>query len=341
MTDTTSATSSSHEGSLYGDILRRYQHVERLGHEEVEGLLDGEVVLQDKIDGANGSVCLDPEAGLIIASRNQAISIGGNPPTGFNGFVEYVLGHEGIRRFLSAYGGVLRGEYLIRHSISYPKEAYGHFYVFDIEERVPGLDDTYPTAPKSMWVWRYWTPEFYISKLEEFGIKYIPILARLNKPSVEDLLSYVEGADFLGASQREGLVVKNYNFHNRYGRTTWGKLISADFAEKKKMTWGAANTDPPEMRFVSRLLTQELVEKTIHKVSDEREETPRIQHMAEVLGRVWYDIFREELWDFVRHDKVGEFNFKMAQRLAVEKTRGIALAFYNAVPSVKIKEMPI
>jgi len=38
---------------------------------------------------------------------------------------------------------------------------------------------------------------------------------------------------------------------------------------------------------------------------------------------------------------VGEFNFKMAQRLAVEKTRGIALAFYNAVPSVKIKEMPI
>ena len=32
----------------------------------------------------------------------------------------------------------------------------------------------------------------------------------------------------------EGVVIKNYNYENKYGRTTWAKIISEDFYSTKK-----------------------------------------------------------------------------------------------------------
>ena len=54
---------------LYRDITR-YQHVERLGKVEVNGLLDGEVYVQEKLDGANATVAM-VDGSVVLCSRNR------------------------------------------------------------------------------------------------------------------------------------------------------------------------------------------------------------------------------------------------------------------------------
>ena len=321
--------------------LTRYQHVERLGNEEVDGLLDGEVVVQTKIDGTNLTVAwYDEPVGLVIASRNNVVYRNGervkfpvvdkegNPKldengqprfeTRFDDAVDYVLAHDGIKTMASL-GFILRGEWLIQHSTVYDKEKYSHFYLFDVQWRTGAY------VPIDQWS----------GSADEHGVRYIPVLARYNRPSMEMLVELTKGPDEFGAKQKEGVVVKRYDFSNKYGRMTWGKLVSADFTEKMHAAMGAINDDPVEIRFVARVVTYEFIMKTIGTIEQDvvaRKLT--IRDMPQVLGRVWHDAFTEELWDFVKKENVGKMDFRAAQRLAVQKTRDVALAYFNDVPVV-------
>ncbi len=309
----------SRSAPLWG-WLPKYQHIERMGSDEVDGLLDGEVYVQTKIDGANATVAWDVDAGLVIATRNRAISIGGKPETGMRGLVEYVLGHPGFERVASQ-GYILRGEWLIKHSIAYGKDAWNHLYVFDVQR----VDDG-----------AYLTPEEYGRILEDHAIRYVPVIARFSRPSMEALTSLVSGPDAFGAEQKEGVVVKRPGFVNRYGRVTWGKIVAADFKEKNRLAFGASKADAPEMRFAAGAVSTDSVMKLIHKIEDAKGQPANVRDMAQVIGRAWHEAFSEELWDFVNRERVREFNFGEARRLVEAKTREIALAHFNgAVGGVK------
>ena len=52
---------------------KKYQHIERLGTSEVEGILDGKVYLFYKIDGTNSCIFLKGENELGFGSRNREI----------------------------------------------------------------------------------------------------------------------------------------------------------------------------------------------------------------------------------------------------------------------------
>lgn len=300
-----------------GITLPKYQHIERLGNTEVEGLLDGEVYVQNKIDGSNLTVAKDPERGIVIASRNQVVSVGGDPPNGFNGAVEYVLKNEGIRNLLEGdQDWVLRGEWLVKHAVNYAPENFGHFYVFDVQRK----DGSY--IPYSD----------YVEHLIPHDIKYIPMLEELSNPTVESLTVLVHGPDEFGAKQKEGIVIKRYDFINKYGRVTWAKLVSDDFKETHKMIWGASKKEDAEIRFASHYITREFVLKTILKIKEQHGDVT-IRQMPEVLGRVWYDAFQEELWNFVKNEKVTDFNFRDARRLAEKLIREYALEYFNGITS--------
>lgn len=286
----------------------KYQHIERMGSVEVTGILEGTVYLQSKLDGANFTVFADPsETGPICASRNNIIT------EGFNGAVDYVNKHEGIKELTQEY--ILRGEWATPHTLKYPNETYEHFYVFDVQE--------YDTL-------KYLSPDEYEPRLEKLNIKYIHQLAKLQNPTLTDLIKHIEGPDEFGAKQKEGIVVKNFDYRNKYGRITWGKIVCAEFKERNKLTFKPTKKDPPELRFICENVTETLILKTIAKIKMEQGES-HIKQMAQVLGRVWYDIFTEELWNFVKKDKTKEFNFREAQRLATMKTRNVALDYFNGI----------
>lgn len=334
--------------------LGRYQHIERLGNEEVEGLLDGDVIVETKIDGANLTVAYYKEHhGIVIASRNQIAYKEDMEKKGFQGAVEYVLNHDGIQTAVYM-GWILRGEWVAKmHNILYNKEIFGHYYVFDVQD-ISG---------------NYIHPDVWMPKLKELGVQFIPILARLTRPTPEQLAELTKGPDEFGAQQKEGIVIKRYDYYNKYGRMTWAKLVSKDFGEKNKLAFGASQQDPPELRFVANIITTGFIMKTIHTIEDLKgvEKIP-IKTMPEVLGRVWHDAIMEELWDFIQKEslskqievecdrhacpapghgvdaleplkfkvRVNGFDFKAARRLSDEKTRTIALCYFNGIPILEI-----
>jgi hypothetical protein len=295
-------------------FLTKYQHVERLGHDDALGLLDGTVVVQEKLDGANFTVAKHPTRGIIMASRNNVISVGGTPSTGFNGAIDYVLNHPGFNDIFSMHPDwVLRGEWLVRHSINYAKEFMGKFYCFDVQD---GNGAYIPV-------------ETYAPYLNAAQILMVPVLATIDKPTHDQLVEYTKGGGYFGAEQKEGIVVKRYDFVNKYGRVTWGKLVAADFKEANKIHMGAAKHDPIEIKFAA-LIKDEDILKVIHKLKDEKGETS-VRDMAQVIGRVWNDAFVDHLWDFVKKEHVGSFDFQQAKKLVDRKAREVALAHYNGL----------
>ena len=295
---------------LYQDWLTNYQHVERLGSDETDGLLDGWVEVQPKLDGANLTVAYSVEHGLIVATRNTTVSVGGNPPTGFRGAVEYALAHSGIIESLHEQCGdraVLRGEWLVKHGVSYNKEAMNKFYVFDVQR----LDGSYLPY------------DAYVVDMKRYGIPYVPRLAQLHCPTLEDVATLLPGGE-LGAAQREGIVCKRYDFVNQYGRTVWGKLE----VEKPVRVKAERGPQEGEEAFAQRV-TDAFVRKIILLVADSHEDTPNICHMGEVIGRAWHDMVQEELWHFIHKGKVGDFNFRAAQSAVSQAVRTYALAYYN------------
>lgn len=302
---------------LYGDWLTKYQHVERLGSPEVEGLLDGVVTVQTKIDGANLTVAWDRDAGdFIIASRNHAIYHDGEIVEGFNGAVEYVKANAaGFQHITQDLGWILRGEWLVRHSVNYAPDKMKKLYIFDVQQTDDDL--------------AYVEPRLYIPILDDWRIPYIPTLITIDHPTPERLAALVPGPDTFGADQKEGVVVKRYGFVNRWGKTVWAKLVAADFKEKNKLAFGATKNDPVELRFAATV-TDEAVMKVICKIADERGACT-VRQMGEVLGRVWYDAFTDNLWAFVKKEKPGAFNFNEARRLVETKARTVALDHFNGM----------
>ena len=304
--------------------FRKFHHVERLGAEEVEGILDGDdVIVQTKIDGTNVSISNYESRGLVIASRNNVVYTDKKSTRKFYGVQEYVLCHDGIREVVYTNDWVLRGEFSIRHTVLYDVSTYGHYYVFDVQNKV---DHSYVH------------PDEWIPVLQKYGVKYVPIAKRLKHPSVEEVRALVAGPDEFGATQKEGIVIKRYDgWKNAFGQIVWAKLINAEFREANKLVFGASQGDPPELRFVSKYVTDQFVLKTIHTIEDQKGRKLVIQDMSEAVGRVWYDLFTEELWNFIKKEKVSTFDFKVAQKMCVDKTRNTVLAYVNGIPSILVR----
>lgn len=297
--------------------ISKYQHIKKLGDIETEGILNGMITVMPKIDGANLTIAWTEKQGHIICSRNGVISIDNEPATGFRGAVQYVLNHPGLLDLAKKY--IIRGEWLVKHTINYPPDIMNHFYVFDLEEYNGNRE--------------YKSFIEIIPILQNMSIRYVPVLAELPCATLERLYEFLPGQSVFKEidSDKEGIVIKNFDFINKFGRVQWGKIVNADFKIKNKIAFNTPGKNvETEVHFVATYITSALVLKTIEKIKTDRyDKFIDIQCMGEILGRVWYDVVNEEIWNYVKKYKVGIFDFKRAQKLCVEATKSIAIDYFN------------
>lgn len=329
------------EKNLYSDWLPRYQHLERGGNGAVQGLLEGRVYVQEKLDGANLTVAYDSDKeSIVIASRNRAIYGPGIDTVEFSGAVEYCLQTKFQSFFSDHRELVLRGEWLVKHTFTYADEHMKRFYVFDVQDRSGS----------------YLSPEDWYPLLESYGILTAPLLATFDYPKLADVLELVSGPSAYGP-MREGVVAKRMDFVNRYGRQTWAKFVTREFKEAHRTNkeLGGVPGQTPEEKFAA-LADDLFVSKTIHKIEDQllqdaqelcwrgaggshaiarntwpERERLTIENMARVIHTVWHDLVREELPDFLlkKKNRVSVFDVESARRLVLNKTRNYALAYFD------------
>jgi hypothetical protein len=312
-------------------VFHSYEKVERLEKEECDGLLNGTsehaavCYIFEKIDGANAQIYLDSETREIaFGSRNRVLGIGDNLVSGdsFRGFAAWVKdNHEKLQKFFDLHPDfILYGEWLIKHSIQYSPTAYSKFYVFDIydsvNERYIGIESH-----------RSW------QDLLELNIEFVPFDDRLMNPSADTLQQMLALPSRYGASYREGIVIKNYNFVNKWGRQPYGKLLHETFKEVKTKPKAPISPDAIELAIQVQYVTEARVKKIVNKILDNESKKPELppnilnktrlemKDIPQVINMVWYDIITEDINDILKRLKDPTINFKLLKRLVFDRAK--------------------
>lgn len=293
---------------------KKYQHIEKLGTSDVEGILEGEVHLTYKIDGSNGCIYLDNGV-LKYGSRNRELSIDNDN----NKFVATLSTDEHFTNSIKTYlikhpNHIIYGEWLIPVNIKrYKKDAWNKFYIFDVFD-VETLS--------------YLRMDSYIEELKELNLEYIPEIAVINNPSEDDIKALLPqtGNYLLESGVGEGIVIKNYEYRNKYGRQTWAKLLTEDFATNKRQRRHENHvnkeTSPVEYEIISQCLTPEHILKEKNKLIEKYGEWHN-KMIFELLNRSFLEFYKDN-WEIILkkwHNPV--INFKVLKNLSDNKVKEV------------------
>lgn len=290
----------------------KYQHIERFGTTEVEGIQNGKCYIFPKIDGTNASLWWSN--GLKAGSRNRELSIDNDNA----GFYKWALGQEHIIQFLKSNPEVrLYGEWLVPHTLkTYNDNAWRNFYVFDVM-----IGNEYTDYTK------------YSELLQQHNIEYIPPICIINNPSYERLIGLLEQNDYLvkdGNGIGEGIVIKNYDYKNKYGRVVWAKIVSNEFKgkHKKAMPNEIKEKNLVEKDIVDKYITRSLLDKEQSKIENEMNGWSS-KYIPRLINVVFYNLIREESWNFVKEFKNPTIDFKRLSFFTTSKIKELKPDVFN------------
>lgn len=293
--------------------FKKYQHIEKYGSEEVEGIEMGECFIFSKLDGTNTSLWYTPgNPGKFHAgSRNREITLDKDN----HGFMEWLVTSDGENRnnllpFLRENPHLkLYGEFLVPHTLkTYRDDTWRKFYVFDVFDTNTN---------------EYLHYNKYKEMLDAYYVTYIPPICKITNPTYERLLKLLDQNTYLikdGEGTGEGIVIKRYDFKNKYGRTIWAKIVKNEF---KDAHWGGQTTEKKEKKMVEeeivkKYVTQALVEKEYAKI-----EGWSSKKIPQLLNTVYHCLVKEEMWDIVKKFKNPTINFRTLSFLTTNRIKEI------------------
>jgi hypothetical protein len=276
--------------------FKKYQHIERIGTTETNGIENGMCYVFPKIDGTNSQLWWNN--GLQAGSRNRQLTIEEDNAD----FYAWALKQQKFTDFFTQYPFArLYGEWLIPHTLrTYHKDAWKNFYVFDVEINVEDIDIVLPY-------------EDYKAMLNEFVIEYIPPICKVENPTYERLINQLEKNGYLiedGKGMGEGIVIKRYDFINKFGRKTWAKIVKNEFktSHAKCDVTELKENKIIELEIIKKYVTLALVEKEYSKINNEVGWTSK--QIPRLLNTVYYCLITEESWNFIKEFKNPVIDYK-------------------------------
>lgn len=268
--------------------FKSYPKIHRLGKEETDGILDAPFTLQEKIDGANVSIWLD-EGEVKCGSRTRELP----DDESFNGFTAYVKSNPKIKNWLMDNENfTLYGEWLVKHTITYPESAYRKIYLYDIYDN---KNERFLTQP-------------VVQKLaEEMGLEYPQIFSENAQLTEEQIKEFVGKTLVPDAANGEGVVIKQHGFKSKFGDLTYAKVVHEKFKESNAIVFGGNNKHSEsyeEMYIVNKYCTLGRVQKIMQKLQPEVDRRLDMQHTGEVAGRCLHDMITEEAWEIFNKGRV-------------------------------------
>jgi len=290
--------------------FKKYQHIEKFGNDETDGIENGITYIFPKLDGTNSSVWVENNK-ICAGSRNRKLSLENDNA----GFYAHILKNENIILLLRDYPNLrLFGEFLVRHSITtYKDTAWKKFYVFDVIEEI---NETY----------RYIPYDVYKILLDQYNISYIPSIAIVENGNLKKYINLLEKNTYLikdGHGIGEGIVIKNYEYKNKYGRQIWAKIVTNEFKEKNNKIFGCKlqkTKQEIEEKIVNEFLTDFLIEKEYQKIKllNNGWESKQI---ARLLQTLYYEFIKDNMWNILKKYKSPIIDFKLLNNFIQKKIK--------------------
>ena len=284
----------------------KYIKIKQLGDEENTGIFDSpndEIVIQEKVDGANMSMrFIDGE--VVFGSRNRFLIGGletGKPWAEGIAFLKECMGEKTLN---SDY--IYFMERMTKHSLNYN---------WDTIPKVLGYDILYIGADEPA----YLGYEHICREYKRLGIPMVPLQynGKIKDIDVTKIESFIKKSAYADTDQ-EGIVIKNYNRVNSFGRQLFAKIVTADFKEKNKVAFKAfKHVDENTPQIVDEFITPARIRKILNKLVVD-ESVPLSRKLMHTLPRaVILDVLEEEYKSIF--DKYKYIDFKKMKQLVAKK----------------------
>jgi len=291
--------------------FNKYQHIERYGTDEVMDINIGTCYVFPKIDGTNSSCWLNADGELRCGSRNRELTLEKDNA----GFYAAMLENKAVIDYLHAHPTHrLYGEWLVPHTLkTYRYDAWRKFYIFDV------------ALTNEAYANEYIPYEVYQPMLEEFGLEYIAPLRIVKNGDLDYFTHCLDVNDYLiadGKGVGEGIVIKNYDFYNKYGRQTWAKIVRSEFKDLNRKTMGAPATEKTflEEKIVEKYVTDALVHKEYDKIRV-AEDGWNSKMIPRLLNVVYHTLIEEDMWHILKEFKNPTIDFKTLNVFTIKKVK--------------------
>ena len=251
--------------------MKHYVDIERFKVKYDECMRAGdEIVVQEKIDGANASFTYDPTQDKVLAfSRKNEL----NEANNLRGFWDWTqrLDKKGVAHMTQNGRYVIFGEWLVKHTVRYPEHEYNHFWMFDVwdtqDEKWLHYDDVRAIHAGLL----------SVAQLTQEVINFVPVFYDGPFISWDHLYQMVGRTDVNAEPCGEGIVIKNQNTIDipEWRLPTYVKIVSEKFSEvhtghaKKSIDPAVLAAREAERQMVATVVTERRVQKIMEKLIDE------------------------------------------------------------------------
>lgn len=276
--------------------FKKYTKIKILGDEENKDIFSNpkdEIIIEEKIDGANFRFMITKEGNIIFGSRTQQLTSDEGEDTNveknFRRCVEFIrekwnnLKYDGTN--LSHL--IFYGENMVKHTMNYDWEKIPPYLGFDIYD-----------ITENEYVDGYHKQMIF----EQIGLETVPIIKICKAKEITKIEdNSVPESKYASISsqdrQAEGIVFKNYD------KQIFAKYVREKFKEKNKEVFGGgkkfAKTD--DEYFCAVYCTNARIDKCIFKLVDEGKKLD-MSIMGDLLNMVYKDIW-EENWNEISFSK--------------------------------------
>lgn len=272
-----------------------YPSIYNMGHKAIAGLLTGEVVVEEKIDGSQISWGVFQEEGssdLEIKIRSKGAVMNIDAPEKM-----FSLAAETVKKLAPVLhvGWTYRGEYLrtcTHNTLHYDRIPKDHIIIFDINR---GEEDYLNYDEKAM-------------EAARIGLEVVPRLHQGTIANIEEFRTFLDTVSILGGQRIEGVVIKQRGPNFLYGldhKVLIGKFVSEVFKEAHVGAWKEKNPGSGDIltRLGEKYCHTGRWLKAAHHLRDlgQLENSPRdigklIIEVHKDLGKEEEDSIKESLW---------------------------------------------
>ena len=252
----------------------KYPKIRRLGDDENKGILDDEVIIEEKIDGGNFRTLLSNDK-TVFGSRNRELEDEGEKA--FTRCILYLKDKldthkEEVEFILKKYGPIIIfGECILRHTIGYDFERMPPFIGFDVYEL--NTKTFMGRADK-------------VRLFDNLGLEPVKLVFS-GKVADKTKLEVPKSAYYNGLA--EGIVIKSFQHQ------LFAKIVREEFKELNREVFGNSKkfASNDTEYFISVYCTNARIEKIIFKAIDDGNKLG-MELLAIIPKQVYTDIWEEE-----------------------------------------------
>lgn len=214
-------------------MVHSYPNVYQIGHSAIKDIFNGDVIIEEKIDGSQFSFgVVDGE--LICRSKNKEQIIDA-PDKMFSKAVDTIVE---LKDILTP-NWIYRCEYLDKpkhNALAYDRVPNRNLILFDIST---GIEE-------------YMSPEQKRIEADTIGLECVPLMFQGKVTDFEMFKEFLARKSVLGGQIVEGVVVKNYSLFTKEKKVAMGKYVREEYKEVQQGEWKKNN--PSGKEFVALLI---------------------------------------------------------------------------------------